>query len=109
MMEVNKTNFEAEVLQADLPVIVDVWGPSCQPCLELMPDVEALSEEYEGRVKVVKLNSAQNRRLCISYRVMGLPAFLAFKNGKEVKRISGGDLTRQDVENLIKETEFVQF
>lgn len=108
MIEVNKENFEAEVLQAELPVIVDFWGPSCQPCLELMPDVEALSEAYDGQVKIVKLNSAQNRRLCINHRVMGLPAFLVFKNGEEVKRISGGDLQKDDIENLIKEVALVQ-
>lgn len=108
MIEVNKENFEAEVLQEDLPVIVDFWGPSCQPCLELMPDVEALSQAYDGKVKIVKLNSAQNRRLCINHRVMGLPAFLVFKNGEEVKRISGGDLTKEDIENLIKEVALVQ-
>ena len=108
MIEVNKENFEAEVLQSNLPVIVDIWGPSCQPCLELMPDVEALSEAYEGKVKIVKLNSAQNRRLCINYRVMGLPAFLVFKNGEEVKRISGGELQKDDIENLVKDIALVQ-
>jgi thioredoxin 1 len=103
MIEVNKNNFETEVLHADQPVIVDFWGPSCQPCLQLMPDVEALAEKYGEKVKVVKLNSAENRRICINHRVMGLPTFLMFKNGQEVKRISGGDLTKEDIENLIKE------
>lgn len=101
MIEVNKENFESEVLQADQPVIVDFWGPSCQPCLKLMPEVEALSETYGDKVKIVKLNSAENRRVCINHRVMGLPAFLVFKDGKEVKRIAGGDLTKGDIENLI--------
>lgn len=101
MMEVNKHNFEAEVLQADRPVIVDFWGPSCQPCLELMPEVEKMTEEYADKVKIVKLNSAENRRLCITHRVMGLPAFLVFKNGEEVGRIAGGDVTKQDIEELI--------
>ncbi|RJS50058.1 thioredoxin domain-containing protein [Bacillus sp. PK3_68] len=101
MIEVNKENFESEVLQADQPVIVDFWGPSCQPCLKLMPEVEALSEAYGDQVKIVKLNSAENRRVCINHRVMGLPAFLVFKDGKEVKRIAGGDLTKGDIENLI--------
>jgi len=108
VIEVNKENFEAEVLQSDLPVIVDFWGPSCQPCLELMPDVEALSEDYKGKVKIAKLNSAENRRLCINHRVMGLPAFLLFRNGEEVKRISGGDLQKVDIENLVKEAALVQ-
>lgn len=104
MIEVNKDNFEQEVLQADQPVVVDVWGPSCQPCLNLMPEVEALAKRYEGKVKVVKLNSAQNRRLCIVLKVMGLPTFLLFKDGNEVQRISGGDLSIDDVERLITES-----
>ncbi len=103
MIEVDKSTFETEVLQAKQPVVVDFWGPSCGPCLKLMPDVEALAEEYGEKVKIVKLNSAENRRVCINYRVMGLPAFLVFKNGEEVKRISGGDLTKDNIEDLIKE------
>lgn len=102
MIEVNKNNFETEVLLADQPVVVDFWGPSCQPCLNLMPDVEVLAETYSEKVKVVKLNSVENRRVCINHRVMGLPSFLLFKEGKEINRISGGDITREDIENLIK-------
>ncbi|MFC0270457.1 thioredoxin family protein [Metabacillus herbersteinensis] len=104
MIVVGKDNFEAEVLQAEQPVVVDFWGPSCQPCLQLMPDVEALEETYGDKVKIVKLNSAENRRVCINHRVMGLPSFLLFKDGQEVKRISGGELTKEDIENLIKES-----
>jgi thioredoxin 1 len=103
VIEVNKDNFSTEVLEADKPVIVDFWGPSCQPCLRLMPDVEALEETYSDKVKIVKLNSVENRRVCINNRVMGLPAFLVFKDGQEVKRISGGDLSKEDVEQLIRE------
>lgn len=103
MIEVNKENFADEVLHADQPVLVDFWGPSCQPCLRLMPDVEVLSESYKDKIKIVKVNSVQNRRLCIDQRVMGLPAFLLFKNGEEVKRISGGELTKTDIEKLIVE------
>lgn len=103
MIEVGKANFEAEVLQEGKPVVVDFWGPSCQPCLDLMPDVEALADTYGEQVKVVKLNSAENRRVCINHRVMALPSFLLFKNGGEVKRISGGELEKEDIENLIKE------
>jgi thioredoxin 1 len=103
MLDVDKENFAQEVLEADKPVIVDFWGPSCQPCLKLMPDVEALEQAYGDQIKIVKLNSAENRRVCIDNRVMGLPAFLLFNDGKEVKRISGGDLTKDDIEALIKE------
>jgi thioredoxin 1 len=68
MQEVNKDDFSDEVLNTEQPVIVDFWGPSCQPCLRLIPDVEALAEAYKEKVKIVKLNSAQNRRLCIDQR-----------------------------------------
>ncbi|WP_102348880.1 thioredoxin family protein [Bacillus sp. Marseille-P3661] len=103
MIEVNKENFESEVLQSEQPVIVDFWGPKCQPCLNLMPDVEELAEKHT-QVKFVKVNSAENRRVCINNKVMGLPAFLLFKNGEEVKRISGGQLTKEDIENLVSES-----
>ncbi len=103
MLEVSKDNFTSEVLEAGKPVVLDFWGPSCQPCLQLMPDVEALAEIYKEKIIIAKVNSTQNRRLCIDLKVMGLPSFLVFKNGAEVKRISGGELTRQDIENLILE------
>lgn len=103
MIDVNKENFNQEVLESQKPVIVDFWGPSCGPCKKLMPDVEELSEKHQDKVKIVKLNSAENRRICINYRVMGLPAFLVFKDGKEVERISGGETSKEDVETLILE------
>jgi thioredoxin 1 len=103
MIDVNKESFNQEVLESEKPVIVDFWGPNCGPCKKLMPDVEELSEIHRDRVKFVKLNTVENRRLCINYRVMGLPAFLVFNNGREVKRISGGELSKEDVETLIVE------
>jgi thioredoxin 1 len=54
MLDVDKENFAQEVLEADKPVIVDFWGPSCQPCLKLMPDVEALEQAYGDQIKIVK-------------------------------------------------------
>jgi thioredoxin 1 len=103
MIEVNKANFSTEVLESAKPVIVDFWGQSCQPCLKLLPDVEKLEESYRDKVKIVKLNSTENRRVCIDHNVMGLPSFLVFKNGQEVKRVSGSEVSREDIENLIKE------
>ena len=58
MIIVDKENFEAEVLKSDLPVIVDLWGPQCGPCLALMPSVEKLAEEYEGKIKFCKPKTA---------------------------------------------------
>ncbi|MEW9674553.1 thioredoxin family protein [Ammoniphilus sp. 3BR4] len=101
MIEVNKENFQAEVRESQQPVLVDIWGPTCDPCIALMPAVEELEKKYQGQVKVVKLNSAENRRLCIDLRVIGLPSFLLFKDGQEVGRLGGKDVNIESVEGLI--------
>jgi len=76
-------------LVAEGTVLVDVWGPDCQPCLALNPHVEQLAEEHAGQLKVVKLEAPKARRLCMSMGLMGLPVFLIFKDGEEVDRIGG--------------------
>ncbi len=92
MIEVNKENYEAEVVKSDLPVVVDIWGPKCGPCLALMPSVEELAGQYEGKVKFCKLNSSGNRRLLISMKVMGLPTFLFYKDGELKDKITGDEV-----------------
>ena len=105
MFEVNKENFEQEVVGNKLPVVVDMWGPQCGPCLALMPQVEELAASYEGRVKFTKLNVAENRRLCATLRVMGVPTFLFYKGGEQVARISGDEVTieaiKENTEKLL--------
>jgi len=103
-VEVHKDNYDSEVLQSELPVLVDFWGPQCAPCLALMPAVEHLEQVYAGKIKVTKLNAAAgNRMLCAKLRVLGLPSFLFYKNGTEIKRLSGNQLTKKDIEEAIKE------
>jgi thioredoxin 1 len=102
MIEVNSENFEKEVVHSSQPVMVDFWGPQCIPCLSLMPQVEALGEKYKGQVKLVKVEAPRNRRLCLNLRVMGLPTFLFFKDGKEVKRLTGSILITSIEESLKK-------
>lgn len=92
MLVIDKDNYEQEVLKSDIPVIVDFWGPQCAPCLALMPDVEKLAEEYEGKIKIGKLNSAENRRYCMSLKIMGLPTFLFVKNGEVQTKLSGDEV-----------------
>ena len=82
-----KENFRD--LVAEGVTLVDVWGPSCAPCLAMMPDVEKLAEERAADMKIVKLEAPTARRLCMELRVMGLPAFLLFRNGEEVDRLDG--------------------
>ncbi len=101
-IEVNKDNYDIEVLQAALPVMVDFWSPQCRPCLALMPGVEDLEQKYAGKIKVAKLNAAAgNRMLCAKLRVMGLPSFVFYKNGAEIKRLSGEQVTVKDIEDAI--------
>ncbi|MGH9180082.1 MAG: thioredoxin family protein [Acidimicrobiales bacterium] len=100
--EANKENFRD--LVSDGTSLVDVWGTDCQPCMALMPFIEQLAGEREGELRVVKLEAPKARRLCIELRVMGLPAFLVFKDGQEVARINGADLTEARIRTWLDET-----
>jgi thioredoxin 1 len=97
MLAIHADNFESEVLQNELPVVVDLWGPKCAPCLALMPRVEDLAEEYAGRVLFAKLNVMENRPLVVTLRVMGVPTFLFYKGGEEKERITGGDVSPEAI------------
>lgn len=101
-IELNRDNYESEVLQSKEPVLVDFWGPRCQPCLALMPVVEQLEKDYTGRLKVAKVNAAENRMLCARLRVLGLPAYLLYKGGTEVSRLIGDNITRNDLKEAIE-------
>lgn len=91
LADVGQENFVDEVVAASLPVLIDVWGPRCRPCLALNPAVEALAKKHRSRLKVVKLNANAERGLCQELKVLGLPTFLLFHGGKEVDRLSGED------------------
>jgi len=99
MIVVNGENFEVEVKESKVPVVVDFWGPQCGPCLALIPQIEAVAGTFEGRVKFCKLNAAENRRLCISQKVMSLPTFLFFRDGEVRERLSGEDATLESVKS----------
>ena len=84
MINLNKDNFDAEVLQFEGVVFVDFWNEKCEPCMALLPEVEAFAEKNKERAKFCKLDTTGNRRLAISQKVMGVPAFLFYKNGEKV-------------------------
>ncbi|NLY53541.1 MAG: thioredoxin [Firmicutes bacterium] len=103
MLEVHKDNFEAEVLQAEGLVLVDFWGPKCESCLAVMPDVEALAEKYGDRLKFCKLNTQGNRRLAISQKVLGLPVIAFYRNGEKIDELAKDDVTKENIEAKILE------
>lgn len=87
--ELNEKNFEAEVLQSDIPVLVDFWAAWCGPCRMVAPVVERLAEDYEGRVKVAKVNVDEEQTLAANYRVASIPMLFVFKNGEVVNQLVG--------------------
>jgi thioredoxin 1 len=89
LVHVNDKNFAVEVLQSDLPVLVDFWATWCGPCKSVSPIVDDLSKEYSGRVKVAKLNVDENPATPSQYGVRGIPTLILFKGGKILEQIVG--------------------
>ena len=86
--EVNDTNFQAEVLESDKPVLVDFWAPWCGPCRIVAPHLEELAGERDD-LKIVKLNVDENPQTAASFNVMSIPTLLLFKNGAVAHQIVG--------------------
>jgi thioredoxin 1 len=82
-------NWKSEVLDSIVPVVVDFWAPWCGPCRMLAPTIEKLAGEYEGKVKVGKMNTDENMETPGSLRISAIPTVLIFKDGKEVDRLVG--------------------
>ncbi|RLE10392.1 thioredoxin [Candidatus Aerophobetes bacterium] len=85
----NESNWEEEVIKSDIPVMVDFWAEWCMPCRMVSPIVEKISNEYEERIKVGKLNVDENPSIATRYRIMAIPAVLFFKNGDLVDQVVG--------------------
>ncbi len=96
--EVTDAEFEQEVLNADLPVLVDFWAEWCGPCRIVSPLVEELAEEYDGKIKFVKVDTEENFDTTARFGIMSIPTLLVFKGGQQVDKIIGakpkGDLER---------------
>ncbi len=99
MIEATVETFEQ--LSADGPVLVDIWGPQCQPCLASMPSVEEFAKTYGDRMRFLKVNAPENRKVCRDLRVAGLPAYLTMRDGVEVERLTSNGTTPDQIEQAI--------
>lgn len=88
-LEVNETSFQTEVLDANQAVLVDFWAPWCGYCIKLAPILDEVAAELGAQLKIVKVNTDENRGLAQKYNVMSLPTMLLFKNGEPSEKLMG--------------------
>ncbi len=105
VIQLTDANFGEQVLNGTGPVLVDFWAPWCGPCRMVAPVVEAVASEYQGKLKVGKLNVDENGATASRFGIMSIPTLILFKDGKQVDRIVGfvqkGEL-KEKIDNLVK-------
>ena len=102
MLDLDRNNFEEEVLKAEDTVFVDFYGDGCVPCEALSPFVDEMDKKYGDKLKFTKLNTSKARRLAISQKVLGLPVMAIYKGGEKVEELVKDDCTHENIESMIK-------
>jgi len=87
--EVTDSNFQAEVIESEVPVLVDFWAPWCGPCRMVAPVLEEIASEKGDALRIVKLNTDENQQTAMAYQVLSIPTLILFKNGEIAKKVVG--------------------
>jgi thioredoxin 1 len=101
LLHVSDANFEDEIVKAELPAMVDFWAEWCGPCKMVGPTVEALAKEYEGKIKIAKMDVDENRQTPARFGIRSIPTLILFKEGKVAQTLVGA-LPKGDIEKELK-------
>jgi len=100
-LQVSDATFEDEILKSDIPAMVDFWAAWCGPCRAIAPVVEELARDYQGKVKVAKMNVDENPKTPVKFGIRAIPTLIIFKGGQVVEQITGA-VSRSLIENALK-------
>ncbi|MDY3031989.1 MAG: thioredoxin [Clostridia bacterium] len=100
-IKLTSSNFEGEVMKSNVPVLVDFWAPWCGPCRMVAPVVEAVANEYDGKIKVGKVNVDEEGTIAAQFGIVSIPTIIIFVNGKPVDKLIGAH-SQDDFEDMIE-------
>jgi len=100
---VSDSNFESEVVNSDVPVLIDFWAPWCGPCRAIAPIVEEISSTYEGKIKVGKMNVDENQATTMKFGIRSIPTLIMFKGGEAIDQIIGA-VPKGEIERVVEKS-----